>query len=70
MRTARTSRCLCSAQQAGEISASHDCEQLAQVFWIGWKGAVLRAKLERCPDALDIFADGFLAMIGANSEGR
>jgi TetR/AcrR family transcriptional repressor of nem operon len=31
---------------------------------------VLRAKLERCPDALDIFADGFLAMIGANSKGR
>jgi TetR/AcrR family transcriptional repressor of nem operon len=67
---ARASRCLRSAQQAGEISAGLDCEQLAQFFWIGWEGAVLRAKLERCPDAIDIFADGFLAMIGVNSEGR
>lgn len=67
---ARTSRCLRSAQEAGEIPAGVDCEGLAQFFWIGWEGAVLRAKLERRPDALDVFAEGFLAMIGAGDEGR
>jgi TetR/AcrR family transcriptional repressor of nem operon len=67
---ARTSRCLRSAQEAGEIPRGVDCEGLAQLFWIGWEGAVLRAKLERCPDALDIFAEGFLAMIGAKDEGK
>lgn len=67
---ARTSRCLRSAQEAGEIPRGLDCEGLAQFFWIGWEGAVLRAKLERCPDALDVFADGFLAMILAKDEGR
>jgi TetR/AcrR family transcriptional repressor of nem operon len=67
---ARTSRCLRSAQEAGEIPRGVDCEGLAQFFWIGWEGAVLRAKLERRPDALDVFAEGFLAMIGAKDEGR
>ncbi|WP_244550917.1 TetR/AcrR family transcriptional regulator [Bradyrhizobium sp. Rc2d] len=67
---ARTSRCLRSAQEAGEMSSELDCEDLAQFFWIGWEGAVLRAKLERRPDALDVFAEGFLAMIRAKGEGR
>ncbi|QQO24619.1 TetR/AcrR family transcriptional regulator [Bradyrhizobium diazoefficiens] len=62
---ARTSRCLRSAQEAGDIPKGIDCESLAHFFWIGWEGAVLRAKLERRPDALDIFARGFLAMIQA-----
>lgn len=62
---ARTSRCLRSAQEAGDIPRGIDCNSLAHFFWIGWEGAVLRAKLERRPDALDIFARGFLAMIQA-----
>ncbi|AMA61187.1 TetR family transcriptional regulator [Bradyrhizobium sp. CCGE-LA001] len=67
---ARTSRCLRSAQGAGEISNHLDCENLAQFFWTGWEGAVLRAKLERRPDALDVFAAGFLAMIRTRSDGQ
>lgn len=63
---ARTSRCLRSAQEAGDIPKNIDCDSLAHFFWIGWEGAVLRAKLERRPDALDIFARGFLAMIRAD----
>lgn len=58
---ARVARCLSAAKAAGELSADADCERLAQFFWIGWEGAVLRAKLERKPDALTIFADGFFA---------
>ena len=58
---ARVARCLSEAQAAGEISALADCGRLAAFFWIGWEGAVLRAKLERNPAALDIFAEGFLA---------
>jgi TetR/AcrR family transcriptional repressor of nem operon len=57
----RVARCLSAAQAAGEISALADCGRLAAFFWIGWEGAVLRAKLERNPAALDIFAEGFLA---------
>jgi TetR/AcrR family transcriptional repressor of nem operon len=59
----RTAKCLRAAQAAGEIRGHHDVDQLAAFFWIGWEGAVLRAKLERSGAALRTFADGFFAMI-------
>ncbi|MEQ5843809.1 TetR/AcrR family transcriptional regulator [Paraburkholderia acidicola] len=60
---ARTARCLMDAQAAGEIAEGADCAQLAAFFWIGWEGAVLRAKLEGGPEALRIFANGFFALL-------
>lgn len=59
----RTERCLREAQVVGEISAEADCEALAAFFWIGWEGAVLRAKLERRSDPLDLFANLFLTCL-------
>ena len=61
---ARTAACLAAAQRAGEIAPQADCAALARFFWIGWEGAVLRAKLERSPAPLDLYADGFLALLG------
>ena len=58
---ASLARCLTAAQRAGEISPTADCEQLSAFFWIGWEGAVLRAKLERNCKALEIFSEGFFA---------
>ncbi|MDJ1157591.1 TetR/AcrR family transcriptional regulator [Chelatococcus sp. SYSU_G07232] len=60
---ARTARCLKAAKSAGEIDPRVDCARLAAFFWIGWEGAVLRAKLERGPEPLDQFAQGFFALI-------
>lgn len=60
---ARTERCLTAARRAGEIDPQADCAGLAVFFWIGWEGAVLRAKLERGPAPLDQFSDGFFALI-------
>jgi TetR/AcrR family transcriptional repressor of nem operon len=61
----RVAVCLFAAQEAGEISVNIDCERQAAFFWIGWEGAVLRAKLERHPAALSIFSEVFFA--GLNS---
>lgn len=61
---ARTAKCLRAARAAGQISQSADCEKLAAFFWIGWEGAVLRAKLDRNAHALDAFADGFFKLLG------
>lgn len=55
--------CLLAAKEAGEISPAADCAKLAGVFWIGWEGAVLRAKLERNGEPLKAFAEFFLAGI-------
>ncbi|MFC3721943.1 acrylate utilization transcriptional regulator AcuR [Neoaquamicrobium sediminum] len=65
---ARTEKCLRAAQAAGQIPREADCEQLASFFWIGWEGAVLRAKLERNADALDAFSDGFFKLLGTRPD--
>lgn len=57
----QVAQCLSVAQAAGELSADADCVRLAAYFWIAWEGAVLRAKLERSPAALDIFTEAFFA---------
>ncbi len=55
----RTTQCLEAAKQDGEIPAGTDCARWAAFFWIGWEGAVLRAKLERQAAPLHVFADVF-----------
>lgn len=59
-----TEHCLLAARELGEIARDSDCAALAKFFWIGWEGAVLRAKLEGGPAALHVFADGFFAVLG------
>ncbi|MGE4373570.1 MAG: TetR/AcrR family transcriptional regulator [Xanthobacter sp.] len=58
---ARLSACLIDAQKAGEIDPDADTAQLSAFFWIGWEGAVLRAKLEQSPEPLNIFSKCFFA---------
>lgn len=57
----RLELCLEAAKALGQIPAAVDCVQQACFFWIGWEGAVLRAKLERSATPLDVFARGFFA---------
>ena len=56
----RTSDCLKLAQQQGEIASDHDLDEISSFFWIGWEGAVLRAKLERSAQPLKTFAQQFV----------
>ena len=58
---ARFSACLKEAQDAGEVARSADTDQLAAFFWIGWEGAVLRAKLEQSARPLEVFAGFYFA---------
>ena len=37
--------CLSDALSSGEISSEMDATRLAAIFWSGWEGAVMRAKL-------------------------
>ncbi len=60
---ARFEQCLVAARTAGEIPSDADCARLAACFWIGWEGAVLRAKLERDPAALELFEAYFLSSL-------
>ncbi len=60
---ALTQQCLQAAQDAGEIHASLDTEQFSQFFWIGWEGAILRAKLRQSPQPMRLFMDSFIASL-------
>lgn len=50
-------QCLRLARLRGDMAADADCAQLARSFWIGWEGAVLRAKLERSAVPLFTYYD-------------
>ena len=55
----RVQTCLQLAQDAGDISPDADCARLAAFFWIGWEGAILRAKLVQSSEPVDLFAETF-----------
>jgi TetR/AcrR family transcriptional repressor of nem operon len=59
----RTAVCLRMAQEAGEVPRRHDAATLATFFWVGWEGAVLRAKLERSTSPLVAFSQTFFEFI-------
>jgi TetR/AcrR family transcriptional repressor of nem operon len=56
----RLSECLRAAQTSGELARDADCDELAAFFWIGWEGAVLRARLVASEAPLNTFIAGFL----------
>ena len=57
----RLALCLEAAKAEGELAPDTDCERWAAFFWIGWEGAVLRARLVQGNAPLDCFIQGFLA---------
>jgi TetR/AcrR family transcriptional repressor of nem operon len=59
----RVANCLRAAQVQGEISSAADCELLAEFFWIGWEGAVSRAKLVQDTKPLENYFNHFIAAL-------
>ena len=57
----RIANCLTAAQVQGQISSTANCELLAEYFWIGWEGAVSRAKLVQNTKPLDNYIEQFIA---------
>lgn len=56
----RLAQCFEAAKNVGELPPSADCAELAAYFWIGWEGAVLRARLVQSDAPLNTFTAGFL----------
>ena len=59
----RLANCLKAAQSQKEISDTANCELLAEVFWIGWEGAVSRAKLVQDIKPLENYFTHFIAAL-------
>ncbi|ENA28599.1 MULTISPECIES: TetR/AcrR family transcriptional regulator [Pseudomonas] len=61
----RLADCLREAAKKGQLRSGCHCDDLAAYFWIGWEGAVLRARLSQTVQPLDCFIEGFLKGIKA-----
>jgi TetR/AcrR family transcriptional repressor of nem operon len=59
----RVARCFAEAQAQGAVPAEASTENLALVFWSGWEGAVMRAKLYQSADPLNQYWEFFLHSI-------
>tara|TARA_R110002126_G_scaffold43475_9_gene124549 strand:+ start:2175 stop:2801 length:627 start_codon:yes stop_codon:yes gene_type:complete len=59
----KVAACLRLAQISGEISPDNECQNLAEVFWIGWEGAVSRARLLSSDTPLRQFGQFFLQQL-------
>lgn len=59
----RVAACLRQARAAGQIKPDTDCERMAEFFWTGWEGAILRAKLTRSLRPMDVFAETFFTLL-------
>lgn len=57
----RIANCLTLAQSTGQISPAANCDLLAEVFWIGWEGAVSRARLVQNNTPLDNYFNNFIS---------
>ena len=60
----RTARCL----RAAQLPPGTDPDALAAMFWTGWEGAVLRAKMEGSAAPLRRFADTYFTLISPISK--
>ncbi|MFT2092616.1 TetR/AcrR family transcriptional regulator [Paraglaciecola sp. 2405UD69-4] len=63
---AKLASCLVVAKQNSEIKADANCALLAEYFWIGWEGAVMRARLLESVQPLDLYIDTFISSILIN----
>jgi TetR/AcrR family transcriptional repressor of nem operon len=59
----RVTACLEEAIQTGEIGKDNDAKALSQFFWIGWEGAILRAKLTRSLLPIDQFVGLYFSKV-------
>lgn len=59
----RLADCLVMGQARGEWQLQQEAQALAQVFWLGWEGAVHRARLLSSSQPLDSFMNFFIASL-------
>ena len=59
----RVEACLEEARARGDIKATADVTALATLFWMGWEGALMQARLFKRPDPIRVFFDGYIKMV-------
>lgn len=64
-----TAACLRASAARGEIACSDsEADRLAAFFWVGWEGAILRAKLTRNAEPLRLFGSLFFELLESRKD--
>ena len=64
-----TAACLRAAAARGEIACSDsEADRLAAFFWVGWEGAILRAKLTRNAEPLRLFGSLYFELLESRKD--
>lgn len=63
----KVAACLAAAQADNQLAKQHDCQQLAEYFWIGWEGAVMRARLVESTRPLQLYINTFITNISVSN---
>jgi len=58
------------AKRVGEIPETSDCVSLSVLFWLGWEGAILRAKLLESETPMIWFVDEFIQRMTHSSKNH
>ena len=66
----RMAKCLSEAQQAGEIPAARDVQEMADLLVNCWEGAALRSRLRRNPASLTAMLDFYINSIAPAARQR
>ena len=59
----RTAQCFAEAVQEKQLPSDTDVDALAEFFWIGWEGAILRSKLSQSVLPMNNFVDLFFERV-------
>ena len=59
----RVAICLDEAQARGDISEVADTHELAALFWMGWEGALMQARLFKRADPIQSFFEGYMKVV-------
>lgn len=59
----RVATCLLESRKQGEIDLTGNINDISQAFWIGWEGAVHRARLVKSTQPLSLFMAFFIQAI-------
>lgn len=59
----RLASCFKQAKLQGELAETANCDLLAECFWVGWEGAVSRAKLVQDDQPLDNYLAYFICAL-------
>jgi TetR/AcrR family transcriptional repressor of nem operon len=63
-------KCLTEARERGDIPATRNVQEMADLLVDCWEGAALRSRLRRNPSSLNAMLDFYIGSVAVGSRGQ